>query len=124
MSKRYIQGFLAAFAVFWFSSLINNFDVFAHTATISTSGTVNIDVLVAVEQANIATDDVVVNSTCPLGYTLSIAGPADNALYKDGDSSNNADNQKIVASSGTISAPVSILGDNLGTWGFTVSYSV
>ena len=95
--------------------------VFAHTTSVSTSGTVEMNVMASGNQANIATDDVVVNSTCPLGYTLSIAGPTDNTLYKGGDNTNNASDQTISASSGTVATPASILGNNLGTWGYTTA---
>ena len=117
--------FAAAFVlatVFAFSFFASS-DTYAHTATITTSGTINIDVTPAgvggSNGASIGTDNVVVNSSCPLGYTVSISGLADNTLYKNGDSTNTGTNQKITASAGTAQSPASILGNNLGTWGYT-----
>ncbi len=93
-------------------------DTFAHTASITSSGAVTIDVSASGNQANLGTDNITVNSSCPLGYTVSIAGPADNTLYRNGDSNSN---DTISASTGTTSNPVSILGNNLGTWGYSTA---
>ena len=89
---------------------------FAHTATISTSGSVLVDVSVSGNGANVGSDSINVVSTCPLGYTVSISGPSDNTLYLNGDSTSS---KTIPASTGTLAAPASILGNNLGTWGYT-----
>lgn len=89
---------------------------FAHTATISTSGSVLVDVSVSGNGANVGSDSINVVSTCPLGYTVSISGPSDNTLYLNGDSTSP---KTIPASTGTLAAPASILGNNLGTWGYT-----
>ncbi len=96
-------------------------EAFAYTASIATSGTVSMEVSASGNQANIGVDNVVVNSTCPLGYVVSIVGPSDSALYKNG---NNADGNKIDPSAGTSDAPRPILGSDggnsyLGTWGYT-----
>lgn len=88
---------------------------------LTTSGTVHLDVSPTGTGASIGTDSLEVISTCPYGYTLSITGPADSTLYKDGNKANNAASQTIPASTGTLLNPVSILGDNLGTWGYTTS---
>ena len=71
--------------------------------------------------ANIATDDVRVISTCPYGYTLSVNGPADSTLYKDGDKTSTS---KINTSLGTKNVPVSILGENIDTWGFVTGSNI
>ena len=96
-------------------------EAFAYTASIATSGTVSMEVSASGNQANIGVDNVVVNSTCPLGYVVSIVGPSDSALYKNG---NNTDGNKIDPSAGTSDAPRPILGSDggnsyLGTWGYT-----
>jgi len=100
--------------------------VYASTYSLgmTTSGTVNVDVSVSGVGANVAEDDLVVVSTCPLGYTVSISGPADRTLYRNGDSSNNVAGQMITASSGTVANPASILGNNLGTWGYTLGDNI
>ena len=97
---------MAFFALTGFS------DAFAatYTASLSTSGTINLDVSASGNGANIATDDVRVISTCPYGYTLSVNGPADSTLYKDGDKTSTS---KINTSLGTKNVPVSILGENI-----------
>ena len=92
---------------------------FSHTISLSTSGTVNVDVSTAGHGANVGVDNLVVESTCPLGYTLSISGPSDSALYKNGDSTSS---NKISPSSGTINNPLPIIGnDYLGTWGYSMT---
>ncbi len=100
-------------------------NVSAYSASITTSGEVVIDVAapsnVGSMGASMGTDNVVVQSTCPLGYTLSIVGPVDDTLYLGGDSENNDADEKILASAGTVSEPASIIGDNRGTWGYSVA---
>ena len=91
----------------------------AHTASITTSGQVNIEIPAAGNTANMATDNVKVITSCPAGYTVSVGGGSDNTLYKDGNSANSNDNTKITASSGTLASPASLLGDNLKTWGYS-----
>ena len=91
-------------------------NTFAYTASITTDGLINIDVSATGNNANIGTDTINVVSTCPLGYTVSISGPSNNSLYLNGDS---ASASSISASTGTRTTPVSILGNNLGTWGYT-----
>ena len=92
-----------------------------YTASLSTSGAINLDVSASGNGANVIADEVTVTSTCPSGYTLSIKGPSDTTLYKNGD---NTSIHKIDASSGTKDAPASILGNNLGTWGFTTGENI
>ena len=60
----------------------NTSSVFAaYTASLSTSGPINLEVSPSGSNANVTTSTVTVDSQCPLGYTLSIAGPADSALF-------------------------------------------
>ncbi|MBO7132144.1 InlB B-repeat-containing protein [Candidatus Saccharibacteria bacterium] len=92
--------------------------VFAHTATLSTEGEITVNVSPNGSGANLGTDSLNIVSTCPLGYTVSIAGPTDNALYLGGNSSNA---NTIEASSGTNANPASILGNNIGTWGYSTN---
>ena len=96
------------------------FDVFAHTASITTDDTVVINAAAVGDHAGISADNLDITSTCPLGYTVSIKGPSDNKLYKDGD---NTETSYISPSAGTTANPASILGNNLGTWGYTTSYN-
>lgn len=102
-----------------FSAFYLTSNSFAHTASISTSDNIGISVVPVGDNANITTDNLRVISTCPLGYNVTIAGPTDNTLYLNGNSANNT--STISASSGTATNPVSILGSNLGTWGYNLS---
>lgn len=88
----------------------------AYTAALSTDGDIELNVSVNGDRASSVVDNLTVVSTCPYGYTVSISGPSDSALYKDGDKTSSS---KIDVSTGTIESPASILGDNYGTWGFT-----
>ena len=105
--------------------------VFASTYSVglTTSGTINIDVSTSGIGASVATDNLVATSTCPLCYTITIQGPSDTNLYKDGSSSNNDTNTKITPSAGTIASPLPIAGDNgsggtyNGTWGYSLTSS-
>ena len=99
-------------------SCVFGFDVLAYTASITTTGAVSIDVSASGNNASLGTDSLNIVSTCPLGYTLNIAGPTNNSLYLNGDSTSTS---TISASTGTTSSPASILGNNLGTWGYTTA---
>ena len=97
-----------------------------YSLSLATSGNVDLGVSASGSGANVATDTLNIVSTCPSGYVVSIAATSntnadfsDTTLYKDGDSSNTDNNKKILTSTGTIDMPVSILGDNKGTWGYT-----
>ena len=102
-----IVVFLVILFVFAFIGL-NTFreDTYAYSASLTTSGTVTVDVSAAGNGANIGVDNVVVNSTCPNGYTLSIAGGDDNKLYKGGDSTSSS---YISPTTGTKESPKSII---------------
>ena len=124
-----VAGFLGVLCV---GLVIQHPDsVFASTYSVglTTSGTINIDVSTSGIGAAVATDNLVATSTCPLGYTITIQGPADTNLYKDGSSSNNNTNTKITPSAGTIASPLPIAGDNgsggtyNGTWGYSLTSS-
>ena len=114
--------FLASVTIFTSIAIYNisNSDVtFAASASISTSGTVSIDVSASGNSANLGTDTLTVSTTCSTGYTVSIASSiADASLYKDGDATSAS---KISPSAGTLSSPASILGSNLGTWGYSTT---
>ena len=89
-----------------------------YSMSLSTDGAVNLDVVPTVG-ATVDTDNVVVNSTCPLGYTLSIGGPSDTTLYMGGDSTSG---DTINTSTGTVSKPTAIMGEGkLDTWGYSVA---
>ena len=89
-----------------------------YSMSLSTDGAVNLDVVPTVG-ATVDTDNVVVNSTCPLGYTLSIGGPSDTTLYMGGDSTSG---DTINTSTGTVSTPTTIMGEGkLDTWGYSVA---
>ena len=102
-------------------------NTFAYEASISTSGTINLNIMSAGTGAGVATDNINVVSTCPSGYTLSISATSstnslfnDTTLYKSGD---NTDSNMITASSGTTESPATITGNNLGTWGYSTTSS-
>ena len=101
----------------------NNAHASYYTAGMATNGSVAVDVVSTANGTGIASDDLTITSTCPYGYTVSISGPSDRNLYKDGDSSNNTAGTYIAPSSGTTSSPASITGDNLGTWGYSLTSS-
>ncbi|MBR2994064.1 hypothetical protein IKF43_01550 [Candidatus Saccharibacteria bacterium] len=89
----------------------------SYKASLSTSGSVSIDVSAAGNGANMGVDELGVITTCPEGYTVSVSGPADSNLYRNGD---NASTDIIAPSSGTKTAPTYLVGDHLNTWGYTV----
>ena len=90
-----------------------------YTASISTSGHITVNVSSTGNGANVSTDTVNVVSTCPSGYTLSIAGPSDATLYQNGNSSATS---SISASTGTPSDPVPIIGSGyINTWGYSTA---
>ena len=94
----------------------------SYTTSLTTSGDINLDVSIGSNAASVATDNLTIVSTCPSGYNLSISGPNDTTLYKDGD---NTSSSKIVPSTGTLAEPATILDSNRGTWGYsTISSSV
>ena len=112
---------------------INGANVSAYTSSLTTSGTINLDVSASGNSANVATDNITVSSTCPLGYTLSIKGPADSTLYKVNeqtglaDKANSSPSSKIIPTMGTKENPLPIIGEDgsggsfLGTWGYSMT---
>ncbi|MBR0431346.1 InlB B-repeat-containing protein [Candidatus Saccharibacteria bacterium] len=123
ITKTPILWSVGGFAVLFFGVFFS-FDTLAYTATLSTSGQVKIDVSTAANSAAVGVDNVVVSSTCPFGYDLSIGGTNDNALYKSGD---NTSSYLISSTAGTTANPRPIIGDDgggnsyLGTWGYTTT---
>ena len=122
----YVVLLLGLIFSFLFCTVLYGENTFAHTASITTSGMVNMNVSASGDGANLGTSNITIDSTCPLGYTVSISGPVDNTLYKNGNSTNNMAGQTINASTGTTVSPKPILGDDgngnsyVGTWGYTV----
>jgi len=101
-----------------------------HSLSMSTSGTVNVDVSTTGNGTAVGQDNLTIISTCPNGYTVTIKGPNNTNLYKDGNTANNATNTKITSSAGTISNPLPITdntsngGANYrGTWGYSLTSS-
>lgn len=124
---------LVSFSIFCF--IVSTFccvdDVFADVYSVSLSASDNIVIdLSPSHNAQVSKDNVIVNSTCPLGYTLTMSGPVDSNLYKDGDFTKSS----IKASVGTISDPKPILGEMddgaggvisfLNTWGYSLGEGV
>lgn len=84
------------------------------SVNLATPGEVGINVLPG--NANIATSNVVINTDCSHGYSLYIGGPNNSTLYKNGDSTSL---DYISVSSGTVSSPAAITGNNLNTYGYS-----
>ena len=110
-------------------SAIMSTNTFAATyeASISTSGSITLDVSPAGNGASVTTDTLNIISTCPEGYNVYIQGPADTTLYKDGNKSNTEATKKINASAGTKDTPRGIIGtdttsgtSNMNTWGYSI----
>ena len=122
--------FSSVLAIFVFTAIYSMYgisDVFAATASMTTTGSVSIDVSASGNSANIGSDTLIVNTTCSTGYTVTISSSiSDAALYKDGDSTSNS---KINPSAGTLASPLPIIGDDgngtsyLGTWGYSMTSS-
>ena len=96
------------FASFLFSALCPALlatDVSAYTASLSTSGTVNVDVVPNTEgdkALSVNEDSVNVITDCKAGYNLTISSSVtDRNLYKDGNSSNNTSGQYFTPVDGT-----------------------
>ena len=103
-------------------------NAFAATASMSTTGSVSIDVSASGNSANIGTDTLTVNTTCSTGYTVTIQSSIDDTtLYKDGDNTNASPSSKIIPTMGTNSNPLPIIGEDgsgnsyLGTWGYSMT---
>ena len=102
-----ISGALSAFC---FAS-----EAFAHTTSIITSNSITLNIAAVGDSSDGMNDILHVTSTCPLGYTVTVKGPTNSNLYPSGDSSSSS---SINASTGTRTNPTSIIGNNLGTWGY------
>ena len=111
-----------------FMNSINNVSAATYQTSITTSGDIKLIVSTAGNGANTATDNVDVISTCPYGYTVSVAATSsanpnfassnDTSLYKSGDK---ASTSKIAPTTGTRDNPTSIIDDNRGTWGYNIT---
>lgn len=132
-AKLTIMNFHVLLPVIIFASVIflnniifqNPTDVNAatYTASMSTSGNITIELSTQGNGTAIGTDNLIITSTCPRGYNVTIQGPSDTNLYLNGDNSNNATGTYIAHSSGTINNPATITGNNLGTWGYSTTSS-
>ncbi|MBR2543473.1 hypothetical protein IKF03_02675, partial [Candidatus Saccharibacteria bacterium] len=106
MNNKYRLYFVASLLLF-LTLIFDSQYAFAYTSSLTTSGTINLDVSASGNSANVATDNITVSSTCPLGYTLSIKGPADSTLYKVNeqtglaDKANSSPSSKIIPTMGT-----------------------
>ena len=109
---------LVGIAVFLLSLLFSN-SCFAYSASLSTSGDIELDITPTFSGATaIAEDELTITSTCPSGYTLYLSGTSDNSLYLEGDNTTTA--APISASSASLANP-DLLSPN--TWGFSLSSS-
>ncbi|MBR2998311.1 InlB B-repeat-containing protein [Candidatus Saccharibacteria bacterium] len=126
---RFVCTITLLFAISSIANIFNTANTSAATyeASISTSGSVTLDVSPAGNGASVTTDTLNIISTCPEGYEVLIQGPADTTLYKDGNKSNTAATKKINASAGTKDTPRGIMGidttsgtSNINTWGYSI----
>lgn len=109
---------MVGIAVFLLSLLFSN-SCFAYSASLSTSGDIELDITPTSSGATaIAEDELTITSTCPSGYTLYLSGTSDNSLYLEGDNTTTA--APISASSASLANP-DLLSPN--TWGFSLSSS-
>ncbi|MBR3172738.1 InlB B-repeat-containing protein, partial [Candidatus Saccharibacteria bacterium] len=106
---------IASLNLFFIYNFSNFVSASTYSATI-TAPDISLNVSPMGDGANVTTNNITVDSTCPYGYTVSISGPSDTTLYKDGD---NTSSYTINTSSGTKLAPTSIIGANVGTWGYS-----
>ena len=127
------MGLIIILGISFLMSLLFSSPTFAstHSLSMSTSGTVSVDVSTTGNGTAVGQDNLSIISTCPNGYTVTIKGPNNTNLYKDGNTANNATNTKITPSAGTISNPLPITdntsngGANYrGTWGYSLTSSV
>lgn len=92
------------------------------SASVTTSGFVGLDIDPAVG-VGVVTDEIMVNTDCGRGYSLSIGGIGnDNNLYLGGD---NTDTHFFDVSSGTKEnpSPIYAAGENIyaNTWGYSIA---
>ena len=106
-------------ACLFFIPLFFSTSVFAYSASITTSGTVTIDVLPKGNGSagtNISAEEINVVTDCRAGYNLTISGPSDRNLYRNGDSSNNTSGQYFTPVDGT-----SALKNTSNAWGYSLT---
>ncbi|MDO4746985.1 MAG: FISUMP domain-containing protein [Candidatus Saccharibacteria bacterium] len=124
MQKKTITNIIAVIGFILtgvFVSLNHSSSVSAYSLTVSTSGSVTANVMPSADGGigtTVVTDNVNIISNCRAGYTMTIAGPTDNNLYLNGDSTNNT--------SGTYFSPVngtSALNNsaNANKWGYSLT---
>ena len=121
-SKTPLMGLVFVFIIL-VSSIIsfcfNNESVSAYSASITTSGPITTTVRPksgGVTGTSISTDEVNVVTDCRAGYNLTIAGPSDRNLYKDGDSTNNTPGQYFTPVDGS-----SQLKNTTNAWGYSLT---
>ena len=104
-----------------FVSFINSDSVSAYSLTMSTSGSLTANVLPDTDGGigtTVVTDNVSIASNCRAGYTLTIAGPTDNNLYLNGDSTNNTSGTYFTPVDGTSALNTST---NANKWGYSLT---
>ena len=90
-------------------------NVWAYTASITTSNNVVVDVSPAGEGVSIQGESINVTSDCRSGYTLAIATSENSDLYEDGDSTN------PVAFTAVDGVSALNSSNNINKWGYTLA---
>ena len=84
-----------------FSSIFFSSSTFAHTASLSTSGDIVLDLIPnpSGDTTGVGKDTLTISTTCTAGYNLDISSSSSSAsLYLNGDTSNTASNDNVVVS--------------------------
>ena len=87
--RSYVSFIFASMILPAFCAIIGftaNVSATSHSATISASSSVILDVLPVGDGVGVHSESITVNTTCSAGYNLSIATSGDNKLYHGGDS--------------------------------------
>ena len=109
---------LSLLVVFIFSFFLNSSSVSAYSASITTASSITVDITPSTTSntsAVIKTEDINVVTNCRAGYNLTISGPSDRNLYKNGNSSNNTSGQYFSPVDGT-----STLINSPNSWGYSL----
>ncbi|MBR3253163.1 InlB B-repeat-containing protein [Candidatus Saccharibacteria bacterium] len=104
---------------FLFASFIFSTPVFAYSASMTTSGAVTINAQPKGDGSvgtSINSEEINITTNCRAGYNLTISGPSDRNLYRDGDSSNNTQGQYFAPIDGT-----SALKNTSNAWGYSLT---
>ena len=118
-SKAYFLGLSFVFCSL-FGLVVNSPDSYAiHTASMVTSGPTSVDAKPNGDgsaSVNISAEDINIVTNCRAGYNLTISGPSDRNLYRNGDDTNNAPGQFFTPVDG-----VSALADTSNSWGYSLT---